>query len=231
MFFDPLYFILLAPAMLLATWAQWRVKSTYAAASQIPAQSGLTGAAAAAEIMRSEGIDNVSIEPVGGYLSDHYDPSHKVLRLSEGVYGSRSLAALGIAAHEAGHALQDAHRYSPLVVRNLIVPVASIGSNAAWLIFGVGFFMHWSGLLLAGIALFSATVVFQLVNLPVEFDASRRARRQLQMSGLITADEDREVGRVLNAAALTYVAGTLSSILTLLYFLIRSGLLGGRSDD
>ena len=131
MFFgiDPIYFLFVAPAMLLAAWAQMRVRSAYAEGSQIHPASGVTGAQAAAEVMRSEGLNRVEIEPVEGFLSDHYDPRHKVLRLSPGVYGDRSLAALGIAAHEAGHALQDAHGYSPLVVRNLLVPVAGFGSN------------------------------------------------------------------------------------------------------
>jgi Zn-dependent membrane protease YugP len=208
-----------------------KVRSAYAMGSEIGSSSGVTGAEAAALIMRSDGIDHVGIESVQGFLSDHYDPSHKVLRLSPGVYGSRSLAALGIAAHEAGHALQDHHRYAPLVARNFLVPAAGFGSNFSWIAIMAGFFLQSTNLILLGIILFSVTVAFQLVNLPVEFDASRRARQQLQMSGLITAEEDRVVAKVLNAAAWTYVAATLSSVLTLLYFLFRSGLLGGRSDD
>ncbi len=231
MFFDPLYLILTLPAVALAAWAQMRVHSAYAEASKVRSRSGLTGAEAADRLMRAEGVNQVGIEPVQGFLSDHYDPSHKMLRLSPGVYQSDSLAALGIAAHEAGHALQDAHRYAPLVIRNFIVPVAGFGSSAAWLILMAGFLMRSSGLVLAGLALFSTVVVFQLINLPVEFDASRRARRNLLSNGLITADEDRVVGKVLNAAALTYVAATLSSVLTLLYFLFRSGFLGGRSNQ
>jgi Zn-dependent membrane protease YugP len=228
--FDPVYFLFLAPAMLLAAWAQMRVKSAYAEGSQIPSSAGVTGAQAAAEVMHSEGLNRVDIEPVDGYLSDHYDPRHKVLRLSPGVYSEHSLAALGIAAHEAGHALQDAHGYGPLAIRNLLVPVAGFGSNFAWIVMIVGFFMGSMNIIIGGIALFSAVVVFQLVNLPVEFDASRRAREHLLATGLITAQEEPVVAKVLNAAAWTYVAATLSSILTLLYFLFRSGLLGGRSE-
>lgn len=231
---DPIYFVFLAPAMLLAAWAQMRVQSAYAEGSQIPSSSGVSGAEAAALIMRSDGISNVGIEPVQGFLSDHYDPSHKVLRLSPGVYSSHSLAALGIAAHEAGHALQDAHRYSPLVVRNLLVPAAGFGSSFAWIAIIGGMFLGMANLVLVGIALFSATVVFQLVNLPVEFDASRRARQHLQAMGLVTSEEDRVVAKVLNAAAWTYVAATLSSLLTLLYYvfhLMQAGMLGGRSDE
>ncbi|WP_169976174.1 zinc metallopeptidase [Tautonia rosea] len=230
MIFDPVYFLFLAPAMLLAAWAQMRVKSAYAEGSEIRSSSGVTGAQAAAEVMRSEGLNRIDIEPVDGYLSDHYDPRHKVLRLSPGVYSERSLAALGIAAHEAGHALQDAQGYGPLAIRNLLVPVAGFGSNFAWIVMIVGFFMGSMNIIIGGIALFSAVVVFQLVNLPVEFDASRRAREHLMTTGLITAAEEPVVAKVLNAAAWTYVAATLSSILTLLYFLFRSGLLGGRSE-
>jgi Zn-dependent membrane protease YugP len=229
--FDPLYFLIIAPGMLLAMWAQWRVQSAFASGSQVASRAGITGAEAAAAVMDSEGVHGVGIEPIGGSLSDHYDPRHKVLRLSEPVYSSTSLAALGVAAHEAGHAIQDAHRYSPLVVRNFMVPAASFGSNAAWIVIMVGLFLSSFKLMLIGMALFSAVVLFQLVNLPVEFDASRRARVALQMTGLVDAEEDRVVGKVLNAAALTYVAATLTSVLTLLYYVIRSGLLGGSSRD
>ncbi|CAN5766631.1 zinc metallopeptidase [soil metagenome] len=230
MIFDPLYLLIVAPGMLLAMWATWRVKSTFHHASQIMARSGVTGAQAAKQVLDAENVSGVGIETVPGQLSDHYDPSAKVLRLSEGVYGERSIAALGIAAHEAGHAIQDARRYTPLVIRNLAVPLASFGSNFAYIAFFIGLFAQITGLIYAGIALFSAVVFFQVINLPVEFDASRRARESLQMTGLLTAEEDREVARVLNAAAMTYVAGTLTSIMTLLYFLYRSGLLGGRSN-
>jgi Zn-dependent membrane protease YugP len=230
MFFDPLYLLFLAPGILLALWAQMRVHNAYQQASQIPARSGLSGAQAAAAMLGSVGIDDVQIEPVEGFLSDHYAPGEKVLRLSPGVYQERSLAAVGIAAHEAGHAIQDATRYPLMSLRNGLVPLAAVGSNAAWIIIFLGFMLHLFGLILVGIAVFSMTVLFQLVNLPVEFDASRRARIALVDGGLVTAEEDQIVGRVLNAAALTYVAATLTSVLTLLYFLFRSGILGGRRD-
>jgi Zn-dependent membrane protease YugP len=225
---DPVYFLFLAPGILLAMWAQWRVHRAYAEASRIPARSGYTGAQAADALLRSAGVEGVAIEPVQGFLSDHYSPTEKVLRLSPEVYAGRSLAALGIAAHESGHALQDASRYPLLVVRNLLVPAASIGSSMAWIVIFAGFLLHLAGLVYLGIAAFSLVVIFQLINLPVEFDASRRARIVLLDGGLITPDEDVEVGRVLNAAAMTYVAATLTSVLTLLYFLFRAGLLGGR---
>jgi Zn-dependent membrane protease YugP len=230
MWFDPLYFMILAPGILLALWAQFRVQSAYRYASQIPAASGYSGAQAAAALLHSSGVPGVEIEPVEGFLSDHYVPGQHVLRLSPPVYSGRSLAALGIAAHEAGHALQDASRYPLLVLRNSLVPLAGIGSNLSWIIILVGFVLHLAGLIYLGIAAFGLTVVFQVVNLPVEFDASRRARLALVEGGLVTPEEDVVVGKVLNAAALTYVAATLTSVLTLLYFLIRSGVLGGRSN-
>jgi Zn-dependent membrane protease YugP len=227
--FDPVYFLFLAPGILLALWAQYRVRSAYNQASRIPCQEGYSGAQAAAALLDRAGVHGVRIEPVQGFLSDHYVPGQHVLRLSPDVYGGRSLAAVGIAAHEAGHALQDAGRYPLLVLRNGLVPLASIGSNLSWLIILVGFVIGWMGLVGVGMALFSLVVLFQLVNLPVEFDASRRARIALVDGGLVSAEEDAQIARVLNAAALTYLAATLSSILTLLYFLFRSGLLGGNS--
>ncbi len=230
MFFDPVYFLFLAPGMLLAAWASWKVQSTFQEASQIRAASGYTGAQTAELLMRREGIADVRVEPVEGFLSDHYSPTEKVLRLSPAVFQSNSLAALGVAAHEAGHALQDARGYSLMQLRNAIVPLAGFGSGIAWILLIGGFLLQMSGLLYLGIAAFATTVVFQVVNLPVEFDASARARRKLLEAGLISRSEEKEVARVLNAAAWTYVAATLTAILTLLYFLFRAGLFGG-SDD
>jgi Zn-dependent membrane protease YugP len=232
-YFDPMYLLFVLPAMLLGLWAQWRVRSAYAQASRIPAMSGLTGAQAADAVMRSGAVPAVGIEPVAGVMTDHYDPRHKVLRLSQDVYAGRSLAALGIAAHEAGHAIQDARAYAPLGLRNALVPMASFGGGLSWIIIFAGFvlaqFNHALGnsLVLVGIGAFSLVVVFQLVNLPVEFDASRRARVALIDGGLISHDEDVYVKKVLDAAALTYVAATLSSVMVLLYYLYRAGLLGG----
>jgi uncharacterized protein len=225
-----MYLLFLAPGILLAMWAQMRVHRAYAEASRYQPRSGLSGAEAAAAMLESAGVGGVRIEPVQGFLSDHYVPGERILRLSPGVYAQRSLAAVGIAAHEAGHAIQDATRYPMLVVRNLMVPLAAFGSNMAWIIIIAGFMMNMLGLVVAGIAAFSLTVLFQLVNLPVEFDASRRARIALVDGGLVTAEEDEVVAKVLNAAALTYVAATLTSVLTLLYFLFRAGLLGGRDE-
>ena len=223
MFFDPIYLLFLAPGVLLALWAQWRVSSAFQNAHQIPAASGFSGAETAQEILRANGIRTVDVETVPGQLTDHYSPDEKVLRLSPDVYEGRSLASLGIAAHEVGHAIQDAKRYPLLSLRNGLVPLANIGGSIGWIMIAVGLVFTMSGLVWAGIAVFSATVLFQLVNLPVEFDASRRARQELLASGLIAREEEAEVKRVLNAAALTYVAATLTSILTLAYFIFRAG--------
>ena len=220
MFFDPMYLLYIAPALLLALWAQWRVKSTYAVAQQMPAP--LSGAAAARHILDSAGLQSVAIEQIPGHLSDHYDPRDKVLRLSPEVYQSRSLAAVGIAAHESGHALQDAHAYAPLTIRNAIVPVAGFGSNAGvWMIFIGLVFQPLQFLAYIGIALFAVAVFFQVVNLPVEFNASSRAKAQLVDLGIINTQELTYVDKVLDAAAWTYVAGTLQSIMILLYYLTR----------
>ena len=233
MYFDPLYFLFLAPALLLAMWAQFRVKSAYHQTSQMPARAGVTGAQAAMEVLRRAGVTGVGIERADGFLSDHYDPRHKVLRLSPDVYSGRSLAALGIAAHEAGHAIQDQSRYAPLVIRNAVVPLAGFGSNLAMILFMIGLALSAAArgaggsnlgpmLLWGGVLLYSTVVFFQIVNLPVEFNASGRARDILLETGLITADEAPAVRKVLSAAALTYVAATLTAILTLIYLLTRA---------
>lgn len=214
-----LLFVML-PGLLLALWAQAKVKSAYARASKVPAASGVTGAQAAARIMRAHGIDDVAIEPVRGWLSDHYDPRSRTLRLSPEVYQGRSLASLGIAAHEAGHALQHAHGYAPLTWRNALVPAASIGSGLSYIVLIAGLLLSMSGLVLTGIVLFSLVVLFQLVNLPCEYNASSRARQQLMELGLVTSQEDGQVKGVLDAAALTYVAALISSALTLLYYIM-----------
>jgi Zn-dependent membrane protease YugP len=228
-YFDPLYLVFLAPGMLLAAWAQWRVTSAYRHASQVTAQSGYSGAAAAAALLQT-GAEGVRIEPTQGFLSDHYSPGEKVLRLSPDVYQGRSVAALGIAAHECGHAFQDAERYPLLVMRNALVPLASTGGSISMIIMVAGFVLSLTSLVWIGVAAFGLTVLFQLVNLPVEFDASRRAKLHLAETGLVTPEEAPEVSRVLNAAAWTYVAGTLTGILTLLYYLFRLGVIGRGND-
>lgn len=236
--FDPVYFLFVGPAILLAIWAQWRVKSAYAIAGEEPVSSGMSGAQAARRILDNNGLTQVEIEPTEGMLSDHYDPRHKVLRLSPDVYEGRTLAAVGIAAHEAGHALQDATAYGPLKLRNGLVPLANTGGMLSMLVIMIGFgLMTASGnplfgrnVILIGIGLFSLTVVFQLVNLPVEFDASARAKGLLVNYGIVGPSEMRPVERVLSAAAMTYVAATISSIMTLLYYLYRAGIIGGRRE-
>jgi len=218
---DPLYLLMLAPALLLGLWAQMKVRSTFAEAERVRAP--MSGAAAARYVLDSAGLQNVAIEPVEGFLSDHYDPRHKVLRLSPPVYQEHTMAAVGIAAHEAGHAIQDAKRYAPLVMRNLAVPVASFGGGISMVLLIAGAMIGAMQLIWLGIIAYSGVVFFQLVNLPVEFDASRRAKEQLDQLGVVPANEQEYVRKVLNAAAWTYVAGTLQAVMTLLYFVLRFG--------
>ncbi|MEZ5063851.1 MAG: zinc metallopeptidase [bacterium] len=229
MFFDPLYLILVGPTMLLAVWAQMRVKSAFGKWSQVAGSSRMSGAEAAQRMLSAAGVTDVKIEPVQGFLSDHYDPRAKRLRLSPGVYQSNSVAAMGIACHEAGHALQHANGYAPLALRNAIVPVAQIGSWLAWpMIFG-GMLLQMQNLALLGVIAFSAMVVFQLITLPVEFDASNRAKAQLKTLGILHSNEESKgVSAVLDAAAMTYVAATVTALVQLLYFALRLGLLGRR---
>jgi hypothetical protein len=228
MFFDPMYFLFIAPAALLGLWAQFRIHTAYAQAQQLAAP--LSGAAAARHILDSAGLTGVQIEEIPGELSDHYDPRDNVLRLSEAVYRSSTLAAVGIAAHEAGHAMQHADSYAPMLVRNAAVPAAGIGSKAGLMLIIVGAIFNMNPILIwLGIGLFSCVVFFQLVNLPVEFNASSRAKAQLVSLGIINHDELGYVNKVLNAAALTYVATTLQALLTLLYYVMR--FTGGRDRD
>jgi Zn-dependent membrane protease YugP len=217
--FDLLYWIMLTPALLLGLWAQARVKSAFARAQQEPAP--MSGAAAARYVLDSAGLQNIAVEPIEGYLSDHYDPRAKVLRLSPPVYQGQSMAAVGIAAHEAGHALQDQHSYTPMLIRNAVVPIANFGGGISMTLVMIGFMMGALPLIKIGIVLFSSVVFFQLVNLPVEFDASNRAKAQLDSLGVVSLQDQQHVREVLNAAAWTYVAGTLQAVMTLLYFIVR----------
>jgi len=227
---DPLYWMMMLPVLALSGFASLRVKSAFKKYSKIGSRSGFTGAQVAKEILRRNGLSQVGVKEARGFLSDHYDPSKKVVRLSPKVYGSNSIAAIGIAAHETGHAIQHAASYTPLVLRNMMVPVASIGSNLSWVIIMIGFIFSFMGLVKIGILLFSAVVVFQFITLPVEFNASSRAKEILSSYGLVSAGELQGVNKVLSAAAMTYVAAAASSVMTLLYFLIRAGLLGGGDD-
>ena len=227
MFFDPLYLFFMLPGFALAGWASIAVKSAISKASKIRPSSGMSGAEAAARILQASGLDHVGIEQAQGFLGDHYDPRNKVLRLTPAIYQGRTLAAVGVAAHEAGHALQDAQAYAPLALRNGLVPMASVGGSLSWILLIAGMFMHSTGLIMGGIVLFSITVLFQIINLPVEFNASSRAREILVDNGIVMRNELAPVSKVLNAAAMTYVAATITAILQLLYFLYRSGLIGG----
>lgn len=222
-YFDPAYFLFALPPLLLGIWAQFKVKSAFKKYSQVATQSGLTGAQAALRLLQRGGLGNVNVEMTRGMLSDHYDPRQKVLRLSEEVYSLPSIASVGVAAHEAGHALQDKVNYSPLAIRSAMVPVVSIGSNLGPILFMIGLFMHGvlgSSLAWAGIILFAGTALFALVTLPVEFDASRRAKELLVSQGIVSQREMAGVNAVLDAAALTYVAAAAQAIMQLLYYVM-----------
>ena len=226
--FDPTYILVLI-GVIISLWASAKVKTTYAKYSRVRSMSGMTGAQAAERILYSAGIYDVRIEHVRGDLMDHYDPRNRVLRLSDTVYGSTSVAAIGVAAHECGHAVQDQKDYAPLRIRNSLVPVANFGTMAAWPILIVGLIFGYNSTLIhLGILLFSLGVLFQLVTLPVEFDASRRAIEMLGSQGILYGDEVRQTRKVLSAAAMTYVAAAAAAILSLLRLLI---LFGGRDSD
>lgn len=230
MFFDPLYFVFALPALLLGLWAQMRVRGAFGKYSQVRAMSGMTGAQAARRILDANGLHNVAVERVGGTLSDHYDPRSKTLRLSDEVYSVPSLAAVGVAAHEAGHALQDQVNYGPLQLRSAMVPTVQIGSWLGPIIFMAGLFMAGSfgtSIAWAGLLIFGATAAFAIVTLPVEFDASKRARELMVANGILAPQEVKGAGAVLDAAALTYVAAALQAIMTLLYY---ASLLMGRRE-
>jgi uncharacterized protein len=222
-----LYILFSLPALLLGLWAQAKVRSSFNKYSKVPSGRGIAGAQAARMILDSHGLSHVNVEQVQGFLSDHYDPRSKTLRLSPQVYQSNSLAAIGVAAHEAGHALQDQQNYGPLALRSAMVPSVQIGSWMGPLIFLAGLFMNMTPLAWAGLILFGATAVFALVTLPVEFDASKRAKEILVSQGVLTPQELGGVNSVLDAAALTYVAAALQAISTLLYYAF---LLMGRRD-
>jgi Zn-dependent membrane protease YugP len=223
LFYDWTWFILI-PALAFALWAQSRVTSTFRRFSQVMASSRATGEEAARTLLNKAGLFDVRVERIAGQLSDHYDPRSRVLRLSEPVWGSRSLAALGVAAHEAGHALQHASGYSPLALRNAIVPVAQFGSSLAFPLFFIGFIFNSAAWLMdLGILFFSAAVVFQALTLPVEFDASNRAIRLLQSEGFISGQEVAKTKQVLDAAAMTYVAATAMAALQLLRLVLLRG--------
>ncbi len=222
MIFDPMYFLIIAPGLALSMWASFRVKSSFNKYSKVRSARGMTGAEAAQEMLDRAGITGVRVVPTRGMLSDHYNPVNKTLALSEPVYASNSIAAIGVATHEAGHAIQHARNYAPLWVRSMLVPTANIGSSVGYLVMLGGLFLSSTNMILAGAVLFSAVLLFQIVTLPVEFDASRRAKVLVVEHGIISSQEREGVDRVLNAAAMTYVAAAFSTLLTLLYFLMRA---------
>lgn len=230
MFYDPTY-ILVIIGVILSMLASSKVKTTYARYSKVRNHAGITGEMAAQQILRQAGIYDVRIQHISGQLTDHYDPRNKVLRLSDATYGSTSVAALGVAAHECGHAIQHATNYLPLSIRGALVPVANFGAQISWPLIIIGLFMNGNMSLLlinAGIILFTAAVAFQIVTLPVEFNASSRALRILKGSGLLYEEEVKQAKKVLGAAAMTYVAGAATAILQLLRLLI---LTRGRRDE
>ena len=232
MFFDLNYFLfVLIPGLLLMGLAQWRLRSTFAKYRQIANSRGLTGAQAAEAVMRAAGVYDVGIEPIAGELTDHFDPRAKMLRLSEPVYSGRSIAAIGVAAHEAGHAVQQNVSYAPMSLRSGLVPVANLGSGIAPFIILGGLWTQITGLAWIGVILFAGATLFALVTLPVEYNASARARTLLAESGLVTRDEYGDVQKMLNAAALTYVAGFTASALQLLYYVMLVTGMGGRQRD
>jgi Zn-dependent membrane protease YugP len=230
MIFDPMYLMFILPGLALSIWASFRVKSAFNKYSKVRSMRGLTGAQAAQELLRGAGITDVKIVRSHGMLSDHYNPITKTLALSEPVYGSDSIAAIGVATHEAGHAIQHASHYAPLWLRSTLVPTANIGSSIGYFVMLIGLMIASSNMVLLGALLFSTVLLFQVVTLPVEFNASSRAKALVLQHGIISAEERRGVDKVLNAAALTYVAAAVSTLLTLLYFLYRAGLIGGRRD-
>ena len=231
MFFDPIYLIAAIPGLILGGLAALLTKTTFARYQRVGASSRMTGAEAARRMLASQGIHDVQINVTQGFLSDHYDPRSNSLNLSPDVFNGQSLSAIGVACHEAGHALQQAAKYPWMGVRSALLPVTMLGQNLAMPLFAIGLGMKTMGLVTAGIVLFSGAVLFSIVTLPVEWNASARAKRLMVQAGIVTSVEQPHAAKVLNAAFLTYVAGAVTAVLTLLYFLFRAGLIGNRRDD
>ena len=221
MYFDPTYMMIMLPALLFSMWASFKTRSAFKKYSKVRVMSGQTGAQAAQTLLDRAGITDVEIKPIRGMLSDHYNPMTKTLALSEGVYGQNSVSAVGVACHEAGHAIQHARGYKPMWLRSILVKPASIGSNFGIYAIIIGLVIGATGLFKIGIILFAAAVAFQLVTLPVEFDASARAKRLAAEYGIVTEQEKAGVNNVLNAAAMTYVAAAAASVLQLVYWISR----------
>lgn len=230
MIFDPVYFLFILPGLALSLWASFKTKSAFNKYAKVRASTGYTGAQAARLMLDRAGLHDVKIGRSEGFLSDHYNPMTRSLGLSPAVYDTPSIAAIGVACHEAGHAIQHAKAYKPLWFRSVLVPTANIGSSIGYMVMFFGLMMQSMGMFMVGAVMFSMVVLFQLVTLPVEFDATARAKELVVANGIITSHERQGMDKVLNAAALTYVAAAISSLLTLLYFLYRAGLIGGRRD-
>jgi Zn-dependent membrane protease YugP len=222
MIFDPTYFVFILPALALSLWASWRTRSAFKKYSQVRTLRGLTGAQAAQEMLRRAGIPDVQVVPTRGFLSDHYNPANKTLALSEATYASNSVAAVGVACHEAGHAIQHAEGYKAMWLRSALVPTANIGSSAGYFVMLGGLLFHSPSFIYFGALLFSAVLLFQIVTLPVEFDASARAKRLAVENGVVLPQERAGMDKVLNAAAMTYVAAVVSTLMTLLYYLLAA---------
>ncbi|HEX2927935.1 MAG TPA: zinc metallopeptidase [Ruminiclostridium sp.] len=220
---DQYYLILVVPALIISLFAQIAVKGTFNKYSRVGSSNGLIGAEVARYLLKSNGIYDVQVTQVGGNLTDHYDPRHKVLRLSDSTYSSTSVAAIGVAAHETGHAIQHSVKYAPLVLRSSLVPVANIGSSAGPYIAVCGLFLGWPAIINLGLLLFGGAILFYLVTLPVEFNASSRAIASLDSTGLLMKDELRSAKKVLNAAAMTYVASALVAVASFLRLLLLAG--------
>jgi Zn-dependent membrane protease YugP len=229
-YFDPRYLLFMIPGLLVMGLAQWKLRGAFARYSQVPNSRRLTGAQAAEAVLRAAGVYDVGIEPIPGELTDHFDPRAKVLRLSEPIYGSTSLAAMAVAAHEAGHAVQQHVGYAPLVARTGLVPLVNIGSSLGWIAILAGLFLQLTGLAWVGVLLFATATLFALVTLPVEYNASARARQLLESSGLVGPTEVNDVRTMLNAAAYTYVAGFAASVLQLLYYVMLVSGMSRRED-
>lgn len=228
-FFDPTYFLFILPALALSLWASWRTHSAFKKYSRVRTLRGLTGAQAAQEMLRRAGIPDVEVVRTRGFLSDHYNPANRTLALSEATYDSRSVAAVGVACHEAGHAIQHAEGYKPMWLRSALVPTANLGSSAGYFVMIGGLLFHSPSLIYFGALLFSAVLLFQIVTLPVEFDATARAKRLAVETGVVLPQEREGMDKVLNAAAMTYLAAVVSTLMTLLYYLLAASGMSRRS--
>ena len=230
MFLDPLFLLFMIPGIIIGGLASAYTHSTFAKFKHFGASSGMTGAQAAQRLLSAAGIYDVRIECVGGFLTDHYDPTAKVLRLSPDVFNGNSLSSIGVACHEAGHAIQHATAYGPLGLRSSLVPITNFASFGSYIMIMIGFLFASQQLILLGAILFGATVLFAIVTLPVEWDASARAKKLMVSCGIVTQKESEGAGAVLNAAFMTYVASAVSSLLMLLYYLIRAGVFNNNRD-